>query len=148
MDFSPGSQFLPLSALSNTQSEDITMEIAPRLLGNSYRRKRNKIIMPDSKIITLHRHRERESFLLVDLMSSVSMEKVRGFVEESAKTMFSNDNVTINLWPFLITGFILLLGRPGRERRLALNVTFSTAGHPLHHLLPLRPLPLHVQDRQ
>ena len=106
--------------------------------------------MPDSKIITLYRHRERErdSFLLVDLMSSVSMEKVRGFVEESAKTMFSNDNVTINLWPFLITGFILLLGRPGRERRLARNVTFSTAGHPLHHLLPLRPLPLHVQDRQ
>ena len=87
------------------------MEIAPRLLGNSYRRKRNKIIMPDSKIITLHRHRDRESFLLVDLMSSVNVEKVRGFVEDGAKFLYTSDDITISLLPYLITGVILLLGR-------------------------------------
>ena len=50
-------------------------------------------------------------FLLLDLVSSDTMEKVRGFVEDSAKTMFSNDSITINLWPWLVAGFFFMLGR-------------------------------------
>ena len=86
------------------------MEIAPRLLGNIWHTE------PDSKIITLYRHRDRESFFLVDLMSSVNVEKVRGFVEDGAKFLYTSDDITISLLPYLITGVILLLG--GNLRRL------------------------------
>ena len=53
----------------------------------------------------------RESFFLVDLMSSVNVEKVRGFVEDGAKFLYTSDDITISLLPYLITGVILLLGR-------------------------------------
>ena len=56
------------------------------------------------------------TILILDLMSpmvsSDNIEKVRGFVEENAKLIFtdSDSNVTINLWPWVITGFIFMLG--------------------------------------
>jgi len=52
--------------------------------------------------------------LMSPMMSSDNIEKVRGFVEENAKLIFtdSDSNVTINLWPWVITGFIFMLAIP------------------------------------
>ena len=71
------------------------------------RQRHSQILRSLHHIVT---ERERE-FLLVDLMSSVNVEKVRGFVEDGAKFLYTSDDITISLLPYLITGVILLLGR-------------------------------------
>ena len=52
-------------------------------------------------------------------MTSDTMEKVRGFVEDSAKTMFSNDSITINLWPWLVALFFFMLGMSSQRSNLS-----------------------------
>ena len=79
------------------------------------KRQRHSQILRSLHYIVTERERERE-FLLVDLMSSVNVEKVRGFVEDGAKFLYTSDDITISLLPYLITGVILLLG--GNLRRL------------------------------
>ena len=45
-------------------------------------------------------------------MSTETVEKMRGLVEENAKLIFSDadSNVTINLWPWVISGTLFMLG--------------------------------------
>ena len=50
-------------------------------------------------------------------MSSENVEKMRGLVEDNAKLIFSDadSNVTINLWPWVISGILFMLGWYFRE---------------------------------
>ena len=45
-------------------------------------------------------------------MSSDNVEKMRGLVEDNAKLIFTDadSNVTINLWPWVISGILFMLG--------------------------------------
>ena len=45
-------------------------------------------------------------------MSTESVEKMRALVEDNAKLIFSDadSNVTINLWPWVISGVLFMLG--------------------------------------
>merc|ERR1711997_1315745 len=48
------------------------------------------------------------------IMSSENVEKMRGLVEDNAKLIFSDadSNVTINLWPWVISGILFMLAIP------------------------------------
>ena len=45
--------------------------------------------------------------MFADLTSS---EKMRSFVEETGKLIFTNSTATINLWPTFLAGILVLLG--------------------------------------
>merc|ERR1712045_569971 len=48
------------------------------------------------------------------IMSTENVEKMRSFVEDNAKLIFSDadSNVTINLWPWVISGVLFMLAIP------------------------------------
>merc|ERR1712045_309430 len=48
------------------------------------------------------------------IMSTENVEKMRSFVEENAKLIFSDadSNATINLWPWVISGILFMLAIP------------------------------------
>ena len=45
--------------------------------------------------------------MFADLTSS---DKMRSFVEETGKLIFTNSTATINLWPTFLAGILVLLG--------------------------------------
>ena len=85
-------------------------------------------------------------------MSTENVEKMRSFVEENAKLIFSDadSNVTINLWPWVISGILFMLGWYFCEAMTGpyIVVVSSYPCHHLHSLLPLRPILLRLQGSQ